>query len=60
MEKLNSKITNLSVSNVFNTFFNLDGKNKQYLKFIESIFLGIIPSPIIISLATTKNKKKLY
>jgi len=30
---------------------------KQYLKFIESVFCGIVPSPIVISLDTKTNEK---
>jgi hypothetical protein len=30
---------------------------KQYLKFIESIFVGIVPNPIVINLDTKTNKK---
>lgn len=30
---------------------------KQYLKFIESLFVGIVPSPIIIATDTKANKK---
>jgi hypothetical protein len=30
---------------------------KQYLKFIESIFFGIVPNPIVINLDTKTNKK---
>jgi hypothetical protein len=30
---------------------------KQYLKFIESIFFGIVPNPIVIDLNTKTNKK---
>lgn len=36
---------------------NIVWGTKQYLKFIESIFMGIVPSPIIIALDNTTNKK---
>ena len=30
---------------------------KQYLKFIESVFYGIVPSPIVLAIDSTKNEK---
>jgi hypothetical protein len=36
---------------------NIVWKTKQYIKFIESIFCGIVPCPIIIALDSKLNKK---
>ena len=36
---------------------NVVWETKQYLKFIESIFIGIVPSPIIIAINPEENKK---
>lgn len=36
---------------------NVVWETKQYIKFIESLFVGIVPSPIIIAIDTKTNKK---